>query len=70
MRDDVDINLIVQGLRDRGHRVGSVIPVPDNAGDYEFNVDGALLSLSEVRNLLQRDAEQQRQARRSRHTVA
>jgi hypothetical protein len=57
MRHDVDVDLILEGLRGRGHSVGNVIPVPDNAGDYEFNVDGALLSLSEVRDLLQRDAE-------------
>jgi len=31
----VDIDLIVQTLRQHGHRVGSVIPVPDNAGEYE-----------------------------------
>jgi hypothetical protein len=57
MRHEIDIDLIVQALRDRGHTVGNVIPVPDNAGDYEFNVDGLLLSLSETRALLQRDAE-------------
>jgi hypothetical protein len=59
MRHDVDVDLVVQSLRDRGHTVGKVIPVPDNAGDYEFSVDDRLLSLSEVRILLQEDAETQ-----------
>jgi hypothetical protein len=63
MRHEVDIDLIVQALRDRGHNVGNVIPVPDNAGDYEFSVDGALLSLSETRALLQEDAEQRARRR-------
>jgi hypothetical protein len=51
----VDIDLVVQVLRDRGHRVGSVIPVPDNAGDYEIAVDGNLLTLEEARGLLAKD---------------
>jgi hypothetical protein len=59
MRHDVDVDLVVQSLRDRGHSVGKVIPVPDNAGDYEFCVDDRLLSLSEVRILLQDDAERE-----------
>lgn len=59
MRHEIDIDLIVRALRDRGHSVGNVIPVPDNAGDYEFEVDGKLLSLSETRILLQTDAERQ-----------
>jgi hypothetical protein len=59
MRHDVDVDLILQTLRDRGHSLGNVIPVPDNAGDYEFVVDGRLLSLSEVRLLMQEDAEEE-----------
>ena len=51
----VDIGLVVQVLRDRGHRVGNVIPVPDNAGDYEIDVDGNLLTLEEARHLLEVD---------------
>lgn len=51
----VDIDLVVQVLRDRGHRVGNVIPVPDNAGEYEIDVDGNLLTLEEARGLLEKD---------------
>jgi hypothetical protein len=56
MKHEVDIDLIASQLRDRGHAVGHTIPVPDNAGEYEFEVDGGLLSLSEVRALLEHDA--------------
>jgi hypothetical protein len=52
MKHDIDTGLIVKSLRDRGHRVGHVIPVPDNAGEFEFEVDGNLLTLSEARDLL------------------
>jgi hypothetical protein len=52
---DVDTDLIVATLRKRGHTVGHVIPVPENAGDYEFQVDGNLLSLAETRELLEAD---------------
>jgi hypothetical protein len=55
MKHEVDTNLITQALRDRGHSVGHTIPVPDNAGEYEFEVDGGLLSLVEARELLERD---------------
>ena len=51
----IDVDLIVEQLRARGHAVGHVNPVPSNAGDYEFEVDGALLSLSETRSLLDAD---------------
>ena len=51
----VDTDLIVESLRKRGHTVESVIKVPDNAGDYEFIVDGATLTLDETRELLARD---------------
>jgi hypothetical protein len=43
---------------DRGHTVGHIIPTPANAGDYEFEVDGGLLSLDEARALLEADAAQ------------
>jgi hypothetical protein len=58
----VDTELIVQSLRKRGHTVESVIKVPDNAGDYEFVVDGATLTLEETRELLERDQAQDRRA--------
>lgn len=56
----VDTDLIVESLRKRGHTVESVIKVPDNAGDYEFVVDGATLTLEETRELLERDQAQDR----------
>jgi hypothetical protein len=49
----VDIELIVDLLRKRGHTVANVISVPDNAGDYEFMIDGNLLTLEEARHLLE-----------------
>ena len=57
----IDTELIVHTLRQRGHKVESVIPVPDNAGLYEFLVDGALLTLDETRALVERDSTQPRQ---------
>jgi hypothetical protein len=53
MKHFVDTDLIVEQLRVRGHEVGHVIPVSDNAGEFEFQVDGGLLSLAEVRALLE-----------------
>lgn len=58
----VDTELLVQSLRKRGHTVGGVIKVPDNAGDYEFIVDGATLTLDEARALLERDQAEDRRA--------
>jgi hypothetical protein len=52
----VDTDLIVESLRSRGHEVGHVIPTPENAGEYEFEVDGAMLSLEEARELIEADA--------------
>lgn len=56
MKHFIDVELIAQTLRGRGHEVGHIIPVSDNAGEYEFEVDGTLLSLTEARALLERDA--------------
>jgi hypothetical protein len=53
----VDTELLVESLRKRGHAVNGVIPVPENAGDYEFIVDGNTLSLEEARALLAADQE-------------
>jgi hypothetical protein len=55
MKHDIDVELIAKTLRDHGHRVGHIIPVPDNGGEYEFEVDGGLLSLAETRSLLEAD---------------
>jgi hypothetical protein len=51
----VDIDLIVQTLRQHGHHVESVFRVPDNAGEYEFIIDGNTLNLEEARQLLEQD---------------
>jgi hypothetical protein len=51
----VDIDLIVETLRKRGHTVEKVISVPANAGEYEFIVDGNFLNLEETRSLLEQD---------------
>jgi hypothetical protein len=49
----IDTELIVAGLRKRGHTVEHVIKVPENAGEYEFMVDGNLLTLADARVLLE-----------------
>jgi hypothetical protein len=51
----IDTDLIVKLLRDHGHTVESVFHVPENAGEYEFSVDGILLTLAEARQLLERE---------------
>jgi hypothetical protein len=51
----IDTDLIVKLLRDHGHTVESVFHVPENAGEYEFSVDGTLLTLAEARGLLERE---------------
>jgi hypothetical protein len=66
----VDTELLVQSLRKRGHTVEGVIKVPDNAGDYEFIVDGATLNLDETRALLELDQEQDQRAGVARKTPA
>jgi hypothetical protein len=49
----VDTDLLVDALENAGHSVGNVIPVPENAGEFEFYVDGNLLTLAEARALLE-----------------
>lgn len=51
----VDIDLLVQALRTRGHTVQDVRGVPENAGSYEFVVDGKSLNLEEARRVLELD---------------
>jgi hypothetical protein len=53
---DIDIDLICDALRKNGHTVEHVFSVPDNAGLYEFVVDGNTLNLEETRQLLEREA--------------
>jgi hypothetical protein len=61
----IDTDLIVKVLRDHDHTVEAVVHVPDNAGEYEFSVDGTLLSLTETRQLLEREDAQKRASRPS-----
>jgi hypothetical protein len=51
----IDIDLVVKALRRNGHTVESVIPVPENAGDYELSVDGSIIPLEIARRLLEAD---------------
>lgn len=52
----VDIDLLVQALRNKNHRVEDVTSVPANAGGgYEMTVDGVVLNLEEARTLLEAD---------------
>ncbi len=51
----VDIDLIVQTLRDHGHDVQGVHHVPDNAGEYEFTIDGKAFNLEGARGVLEQD---------------
>lgn len=57
MKHTIDIELLAKTLRDHGYKVGHIIPVPDNAGEYELEVDGGVLSLAEARELLEREDE-------------
>lgn len=54
---DVDIDLLVKQLRDRGHTVEGVHEVPSNAGDWELIIDGNFLNLEEARRVLELDTE-------------
>jgi hypothetical protein len=54
----MDIDLFVAQLRKHGHNVSSVISVPENAGEYEFEIDGALVSLADARLMLEHDMDQ------------
>ena len=51
----MDIDLLVKKLRQHGHTVANVIHVPENAGIYEFEIDGHLRSLAEVQLMLEND---------------
>ncbi len=53
----VDTELLANQLRSYGHTVTHVHGVPENAGEYEFTVDGNNLSLEETRDLLAADEE-------------
>ncbi len=51
----IDIELLLQQLRNHGHTVGHWRVLPDNAGAYEMQVDGEMLTLDEARALLEAD---------------
>jgi len=57
----IDIDLLVNQLRNNGHSVDSVIPLPENAGLYEFIMDDHLITLDEARLVLEKDQERQSQ---------
>jgi len=44
----IDIELLVHHLRLRGHQVDSVTVSSTNADDFDFMIDGTLLTLSDV----------------------
>ena len=51
----VDTSVIVLALKNMGHEVTDVIELPRNAGDWEFRVDGKMMTLVEVRELLEKE---------------
>ena len=51
----VDIELLASQLRAYGHTVSHVFMTPNNAGTYDFTVDGQNLTLGEARALLVAD---------------
>ena len=53
----VDTDLLVNQLRLYGHTVTQVHKTPANAGEYEFTIDGNILTLGEARALLADDEE-------------
>ena len=51
----VDIDLLVTVLKRRGHTIGTVHRVAENAGEYELDVDGTVIPMEEARALLELD---------------
>lgn len=43
----IDIELLVHHLRLRGHQIDSVTMSSTNVGDFDFIIDGTLLTLSD-----------------------
>jgi hypothetical protein len=56
----VDTELIANELRARGYKVDGIIPIPNNAGEYEFRVDDVNITLAEARSLLESPVEHER----------
>lgn len=49
----VDLELLANALRAKGHTVLHGHKIPDNAGAYELEVDGQVLTLEQARALLE-----------------
>lgn len=49
----VDLELLAAALRAKGHTVQHGHKIPDNAGEYEVEVDGRVLTLEQARALLE-----------------
>ena len=47
----IDIELLVHHLRLRGHQIDSVTVSNTNADDFDFMIDGTLLTLSNCRGV-------------------
>ena len=52
----VDLELLANALRAKGHAVEHGHKIPDNAGEYELQVDGRVLTLEQARGLLDEEA--------------
>lgn len=52
-RSMVDVETLTSALRKLGHHVESSTELPENAGGFEMMVDGRMLTLAEVRALLE-----------------
>ena len=53
----VDIDLLVQELRENGHTVEDVHQVPPNAGEFILVIDGEEFNLDQARSILEKDLE-------------
>lgn len=51
----VDIDLLTNALRAKGHTIGHIEVLSANAGDYQIMVDGKYIDLDEARALLEAD---------------
>ena len=51
----LDIELLVTQLRSQGHQVESIVPLAENAGEFQFMIDGHLLTLADVRGQLEQE---------------
>lgn len=51
----VDVDLLMKSLRARGYAVEHGHPIAENAGAYELQVDGRVLTLEQARALLEEE---------------